>query len=441
MLEKRNLPLLTGFLFFVVFTVIVMIVGLVGGRSPGELLKIWQRGSFSVLEFSMLSILLWMSIACIVHAPPTGRVLRNLSGSISSHGRAGMLIAFISLILGWVNWLLGMLIGLSMAREIARENLEKGNKLHYPYLVSCAFSASAVGLLGPLSPVQLYLADKIAHIGPAKALVPIAISKTVFSSVSLIISLIILISIPIALYLMRPRGNDVSIISEEELKQPRADEIVYYKPKPKSEAVFADKLEASIFITMVTGIAGLASILYFLLVKGAPFTFRNAMFLLFMLGLLLNIRPVEYALKMRETAKASGYIPALIMLAAGFCALTMDVGLYNQLSSLLSAWGAFVPVFAFILGFVLAIVLPEPSSMWLVANPLLVGAAPNVTVLLVIALMCGFMLSRFLQPSYHLAVYGFSAANTSKYLKVIMAISMVVYVVIIIISSYFAFGK
>ena len=169
MAEKKNFPILFGVLFFLFFTVVMLIAGMVGGVSLGELLKNWQRGCFTVLEFTMLSILLWMSIMCIVQAPPVGRLIRSLAGLVSTHASAGLLIVFVSLILGWVNWFLGILFGLSLAREIARGNLGKGNKLHYPYLLSCALSASTVGLLGPLSPVQLYLADKAAHIGPAKA--------------------------------------------------------------------------------------------------------------------------------------------------------------------------------------------------------------------------------------------------------------------------------
>ena len=445
MAEKKNFPILFGVLFFLFFTVVMLIAGMVGGVSLGELLKNWQRGCFTVLEFTMLSILLWMSIMCIVQAPPVGRLIRSLAGLVSTHASAGLLIVFVSLILGWVNWFLGILFGLSLAREIARGNLGKGNKLHYPYLLSCALSASTVGLLGPLSPVQLYLADKAAHIGPAKALVPIYISETVFSPVSLIITGILLVSLPIALYLMRPKGKDVSVIPDEQLKQPRPDEIVYYKPKPKGEAVLADKMEASIFITVVTGLAGLASILYFLLFKGEPFTFRNAVFLLFMLALLLNIRPVEFAIKMRETAKASAYVPVLLLLGAGFATLTLGIGVYEQLSGPLAASGAFIPIFVLIFGFVLALALPEPSTLWVVAGPLVAGAcvaASQPVFLSVIALMCGFQLSRFFQPDYHLSLFGFSSAgDMSKYLKVTAVIAVIAYVVMIGVSSYAGFGQ
>ena len=445
-MEERKivLPILTGTIFILSVTyLIILIGGSFYGLGLGNLMHIWSGGLFSLLEFSMLSILLWICVMCIVQSPPVGRIIRGLGASVGSHGSAGLLIAFSAVILGWLNWIFGLCFALYLAREIARENLERGVKLHYPYLLSCAYMASATGLLGPLSPIQLYLGDKITHLGPIKSLIPISISETVFSPVDLVISAVLILVLPITMYIMKPTGREnISVIPEEELAQPRADSILYYKIKPKAEQLPADKIETSVALTIVLSLLGLISVLYHLLYKGDPLTFRNAVFLLLMIGLLLNKRPVEFAYKVRETAKTSSYVPVLIILAAGLAVLVVKTGLGEQLSSSISGLGAFTPILFFMFAFVVALLLPDPSSLWVVLGPLVAGAtsgSPQSVILSVISLICGFQLSRFLQPYYHFGLLGVSGMvsyeETKRYLRVTMAIAFVVYIVVIAISA------
>lgn len=446
--EKRNLGLITSFLFFLFATVIVIIIGFSYGFSIGDMLAKWGNGCLYVLEFIMLSILLWMSVASIVEAPPVGRITRGLSGLVSSHASAGLLITFVAVVLGWVNWILGMYFSLLLAREIARVNLEKGIELHYPYLLSCAFSASAVGLIGLFSPVQLYLADKVTHIGSTAAIVPIPISETVFSPASLTISILLIILLPVISYLIRPKGSGtIALIPDEELKKPRPDDIIYHRPKPKVEQVLAEKLENSYIITLVASVVGLVGISYHLLFLQDPLTFRRAIFLLFMLGLLLNKRPIEYAYKMRETAKLSAYVPIGVFFGAGLSTLTIYIGLCEQLSNGISALGVLIPVFGFICSFIVALVIPEPSTIWVLFGPLMVEAslkAPQPYILSVVALMCGVQLSRFLQPYIHLPVLGFSDGThlreMAKYLRINMAVIFIICIVVICGGSYFGFA-
>jgi short-chain fatty acids transporter len=444
-MEERRLvlPAVTGVLFLLLVAYLIILIGSFYGLGLGKLMHIWGRGLFSLLEFSMLSILLWMSVMTIVQSPPVGRIIRRLSASVGANGSAGLLIAFSAAILGWFNWIFGLCFALYLAREVARENLGRGIRLHYPYLLSCAYMASATGLLGLFSPIQLYLGDKIAHIGPIKSLIPISISESVFSPTSLVISVVLIIVLPISLYIMRPRGRDnVSVIPEEELAQPRADSILYYKVKPREEQVPADKIETSVALTLVVSILGFISILYHLLYKGDPLTFRNAVFLLFMIGLLVNKTPVEFAYKVRETAKTSSYVPILVILAAGLAVIMVKTGVSEHLSSAISGLGAFTPILFFICAFVLGLVLPDPSTVWVVFGPLVSGATSGSThsvILSVIALICGFQLSRFLQPYYHFGILGVSDMvpyeEMKRYLRVNIAIAFVVYIVVIAIST------
>lgn len=443
-MEERRLvlPTLTTLLFLFLCTGIVIIIGVTRDLGFGKLTQVWGRGLFSVLEFTMLSILLWISIIAIVEAPPVGRIIRKLSILPTSHGSAGLLITSTALVFGWVNWILGMCFSLYLAREVARINLDKGIKLHYPYLLSCAFCASSIGLLGLFSPVQLYLGDTITHIGPVKDLVPISVAETVFSPVSLLISGMLVVVLPISLYLMRPKGDEsICVIPDEELTKPRPDQILYYKVKPRAEQVPADKLETSVTLALSVSILGLAAICYHLFYLGDPLTFRNAVFLLFMLGLLLNKIPVEYAYKMRETAKASAYIPLSLLLASGLATLEVYTGLDEQLSNSLSALGIFIPIFFFICAFVVALVVPEPSCLWVIFGPLVAGScleSSQPIILSVIALICGFQLSRFLQPYYHLGILDVSHHLVydamAKYLKIIMTVIFVILVIVCVLT-------
>lgn len=440
MKKDYTIGLLTSFVVFLVATVLLLLIGASAGLSTLDLLSKFINGAFTVLEFTMLSILLWMSFGVICESPPIGKIIKKIGEVSSTHARAGTLISFVAVTLGWINWIFGLYFSLLLAREIARSNIKKGVKLHYPYLLSCAFSASAIGLLGLFSPIQLFLADKLKHFAPIAKAVPISITHTVFSPLALVISLAIVILLPIAFYILRPKDGNVLPIPSEEVGKPEPDKIIYHPPPPPEKQVLAEKLENSFTITLIAAVVGLIGFAYQLLIVGNPLTFRRAIFLLFMVGLLLNKRPIEFAYKMRETATLSLYIPFVLFLGAGVTAIALDIGVYNSLASGVADWSIMQASIAiFILSLALSLVIPEISTIFTIVAPVIFLAKVGAEVISpVIALVCGFQVAMLLQPYIHLSLLKFDIPDEhlremSRILRRVAVVAFIVYLLFILI--------
>lgn len=421
----------------IILTCIIFVVALIYGRSFTDICIKWLYGCFSVLEFTMAATLLWLAWATIVESPYVGAAIQKIAKRARTLRSATLLIAFSSTILSWVNWIFGTYFALLLAREIARENLKRGVKLDYPFLLACAYSGSVVGFLGIFSPVQLYVADTIPHIGITKEIVPIHIARTVFSPSNIILSLVLIALVPIALYAMRPRseGVGVTVIPEEELEKPTR--IIYYKPPPREEWKLAHKLENSRIITLVAVIAGLYAIIVNPVLKGF-LTLRWALFISIILGMLLNVTPIEYTYKVRETARFGAFILVPMFFIAGISSIASWIGLHDQIAYALIPLS---PISLFLFAFVVSMLSPEPSTLWVLIGPtiarsvLVAGLSP---ILGITCVVLGAQLSKFLQYRIYMPLFGFRAiGGMEKHIIKIFILACITYVVYLYLIRHF----
>jgi len=178
----------------------------------------------------------WMKFAmqmCIVlitgHALATSRPVRNAIERIAeiaeSPGGAVVLVALVACGASLLHWGLGAIAGALMAREVGRAFADRGVAVHYPLLGAAGYAGFLVwhGGLSGSAPLKVAETGHIGRevLGYEAASVPtwipeaLPISRTLFSSVNLVLVAISLVLIPLLFSLLMPEER-----SEMDVRDP-----------------------------------------------------------------------------------------------------------------------------------------------------------------------------------------------------------------------------
>ncbi|MDY6764262.1 MAG: TIGR00366 family protein, partial [Halobacteria archaeon] len=140
---ERWMP--SPFLFAIILTYIVYVGGIViEGRGPFEMLQFWNQGFWSLLTFAMQMVLILATGFVLAYHPYVRRVIEGLTRIPSNGAQAVVLVGIVAMVVAWIHWGLGLIVGAIMAREMGRSANERGLSVHYPLL--CVAGYMGLGL-------------------------------------------------------------------------------------------------------------------------------------------------------------------------------------------------------------------------------------------------------------------------------------------------------
>jgi len=428
--EKSFLERLPNFLphpVALVFTVnllAILFAVLLTDSSFEDLFKFWGQGLVSNFGFGMQFVLLLLLSYALAITPIFKRFLSKLADSVRTQTQAIILVAIFSMLLAWFNWGLGVIGAVFLAKEIAKKKAGSDQNFNYPLLIAAALSGLLVWESGASGNALMHITQG-NHIVSEKIGI-LSLQQTAFSSLNVIVTILLVIAIPVALNMVKKARNSGEYLFESEKEEIKND---------NEEITLAVRLEKSWILSLAFGALALLYVARHI-VGRSIMDMPTYLFLLIALGIVLRKEPMSYQQDVLKGVQVSWvfYIPIVFYGAVqGMVDLsglnTVIAGWFNSVSN-----GATFPAITVISSAILNLFIPNAGSQWLVEGNSLMNAAANLGVSnakTVLAFCYGAGWAKLLQISLFAPLLGINKVkitDLAKYLGVMMLTSMVIFI-------------
>jgi short-chain fatty acids transporter len=400
------------FLFAIILTFIAYVMGIViAGQGGIQMIDHWYAGFWNLLTFAMQMVLILVTGYVLAYHRLTQKLIRALARLPQSGPQAAVLVAAVAMILSWINWGLGLIVGAIMARETARQAYFRGIKLHYPVLCTAGYMGLGLTWHWGLSASAPLLSATEGHIF-ADLIGVVPTSETVFSFYGLALSVLSLIYASLVIYFLSPRnpqhcrGIDhyVPDAVEEQADQ-RADRTA---DRPQS---IADRINQNRIIGGLLALMGLIYLVKYYFVEGGGLNLNIVNFTFLFVGLALYISPKSYLDNFYAAVKSS----AGIVLQFPFYAGIMGMISLSGLGVIMAGWlvnissaGTF-PMVSWLTGGLVNLFVPSGGGEWSVVGETVLRAAQELNVPIgktIMAYSVGDAWTNLFQPFWAIPLLG-----------------------------------
>jgi short-chain fatty acids transporter len=420
-------------LFAILLTFITYVIGLVLTTSgPFEMIQHWYKGFWELLAFAMQMCLILVTGHALATSPLVRRGIEHLAEIPKKQAGAVFLVGLIAAIAAWINWGLGIIVGALIAREVGRSAELRGIPVHYPLLGAAGYAGFLTWHGGLSASAPLLVATEKHFLVDEIGIIPS--SQTLFSPMNIIISIVLVLLIPTICMLMAPKDkNEIERITDINPDLVKKEEIPVM---PREHMVIADKLENSMLISGIIGVAGMIYVIWFFFTQGFKLDLNIVNFTFLFLGILFQRTPINYIRAAGEGARAC----AGIIVQFPFYAGIMGMMKYSGLVAIIAGWfvaissEATYPIFTFLSAGLVNLFVPSGGGQWAVQGPIMVAAAKTMDFNMnktIMAVAYGDQWTNMLQPFWALALLGITKLKAREivgYTMVVMVVSAFVFI-------------
>lgn len=359
-LVERYLP--DPYIFVLLLSIVVFAAAvLFEQQSPLQVLQIWGDGFWGLLSFSMQMLLVLVTGFMLANTPLVKGFLDRLAKLASSAGQAIVLVTLVSLIASWLNWGFGLVVGALFAKALA-----KRVKVDYRLLVASAYSGFIVWHGGLAGSIPLTIATPNHFSASQIGVIPT--SDTIFAGFNLLLVALLFVAVPLVNYLMLPKAEDSIYVDPAKLRDEAHSPAKTKRP--------ADKLENSLLLGLLVGLAGLAYLVqYFATGGGLNLNIVNFLFLF--LAIVLHGTPSRLLHSLQQAVKGGAGIVIQFPFYAGIMAIMVQSGLAQSMSQWFVSFASAdtLAFWSFISAGIVNIFVPSGGGQWAVQAPVMLPAA------------------------------------------------------------------
>jgi short-chain fatty acids transporter len=386
----------------------------------------WYNGIWSLLAFTMQMVMILVLGHMIALSSFVNKLIFRLIESFKNINTATVAVLVATLLVGFLNWGLGLIFGAVMARKLGEFAAEKNLKINYPLVGAAGYSGLMIwhGGLSGSAPLTVaagghFLEDKIGVIST---------SETIFSSSNLIINAVMIIALAIFTYFLTKKDKNADKpahwrLGEASLKGEKEAH------KPNFLIVFFGVL--MLLISAVLFIKSWRE-------TNDPFAVLNLNYINFLLFgltfiLLGNIKKVEAAVG--DASLSAAGILIQFPLYAGIMGVMKSTGMIGDMADFfisISNENTY-PIFTLISSGIVNLMVPSGGGQWAVQGPIVIEAAQSLNISVskcIMALAYGDELTNMVQPFWALPLLGITKLKASEllpYTLKFMAVGFVVY--------------
>jgi len=445
---KKFLP--SPFTIAVLLTFLSMFLAFVytGDTSLGviaksfNILQYWEQGLWnsSLMVFAMQMMLMLVLGHVLALSKPVNKGIEYMTAYCNSTANAAFWVCLLTLSVSLFNWGLGLIFGAIFARKVAENAHSKQWPLHYPIVGACGYSGLMVwhGGISGSAPI------KAAESGHLESLMTgvyseeqlsdmptlLSFSDTVFSTMNITLSIVLLIVLPSFMYFIAKRSKakkyELNIVTIENQNQ-------------RLEG--AEKLDHSKILSVILGASILAYAFYKAVILPETFSlnFISPNFINFSLlgfGVLLHGNFNKFLKAIDNAIGGASGILIQFPLYFGIMGIMKHSGMINHLSEFfvsISTETTF-PIFTFISAGIVNIFVPSGGGQWAIQGPIIIEASQQLGLSLsknVMALAYGDQLTNMLQPFWALPLLGITGLKAKEilpYTLMIMAVGAIIFI-------------
>jgi short-chain fatty acids transporter len=430
---ERYLPDAFIFLFFI--TILVFVLGMFQGSGPVEIVGFWGDGFFDLLEFTMQVTLFVVLGFALASTPPVSRALKALAQLPRNEVQVIVVTVLVMMVCSWISYGFGLVAGAIVAREMG---IVHRGRVHYPLIVAASYSGFIVWHAGYSGSVPLLIATEGHFLADEIGVIPV--TQTIFSSTTLIILAALVIVVPLALVLMRPRNPEERVDIPEDVVAEAEGQDERNESDQGAEGTdsagrppISVRLERVRFVPFILGLLGLSYIAVYIF-GGGTLELNIAIFSFLVLGLLLVPNTRHYLDSLSSGARTAYGIILQYPFYAGILGIMSGTGLITTIADLftsLSSAGT-LPFWAFISGGIVNLFVPSGGGQWAVQGPVMMEAAQGLgadTAKTAMGLAWGDAWTNLVQPFWTLpllAIAGLTIRDIMGYTALVLIVSGVV---------------
>ena len=379
-----------------------------------QLLSFWEQGIWHspLLVFALQMMLMLVLGHTLALSKPISNLISKGTKYCNNTANAAAIITFFTLVVSFFNWGLGLIFGAIFARKVGEHASTKGIRLNYPLIGAAGYSGLMVwhGGISGSAPIKIaeeghFLAEKIGVISQA---------ETVFSTMNISISVVLLIVLPFLMYYLGKKNNGA---------------ILQLKAEEKNSAVEisgAEKLDHSRILAWLFG----GVILFYAFYKA--FILPDTISLKVINPNYINLVLLGFAIVMHKSF--FNFLKGVDSAISGASGILIQFPLYFGIMGIMNHSGMvqimsdfFVsisnettfPIFTFISAGIVNVFVPSGGGQWAVQGPIIVDAATQLGVNIpksVMALAYGDQLTNMLQPFWALPLLGITGLKAKEIL-------------------------
>lgn len=331
------------------------------------ILSSWYGGLFGILGFAFQMILVLVTGHVLAHAPVVQRLLRAMVSHVKTPNQAVAMTFLVAACASWLNWGFGLVIGAVLAREIARQI-----RVDFAWLVAAAYSGWVIWGSGPSGSIPL---SQASHGSPLNIVEKITghilpFSESIFTTLNLVPTLIIVAVMPFVFMLIRPREDEMQVFT------PPADEPAPL-PSAWSDLPFARKLEQSPVGSLFLVAGGLGYLGMGWWTGTASLDINTVIFIFLIVGLALHGSPVNYSNAVKNAARQTGAMMLQYPIYGGIMGIMTATGLAEQISRSVASMASAhtLPFLGYVASLGITFVVPSGGGHWAVQGPFTIPAA------------------------------------------------------------------
>ena len=384
-------------------------------ETPLSLLNYWEKGLWNspLLVFAVQMMLMLVLGHVLALTKTVSHWIDKVTLFCSNTAQAAAWVTLLTLLVSFFNWGLGLVFGAIFARKVGEHATKNNISLNYPLIGAAGYSGLMVWHGGISGSAPIKIAEK-GHFLEEKMGV-ISQSETIFSTMNISISLVLLIVLPSLMYMLGKKSESKIIKLNS---APIEDE--------QEEIQGAERIDHSNILAYVFGGMIILYCLYKALIfpQQLSFSFITPNFInLFLLGLgILLHKNFNHFLKgVNQAIGGASGILIQFPLYFGIMGIMNSSGLVGVFSDFFVSISnpTTFPIFAFISAGIVNVFVPSGGGQWGVQGPIIIEAASQLNVpywKAVLALAYGDQLTNMLQPFWALPLLGITGLKAKDIL-------------------------
>ena len=407
-----------------------------------QLLGYWEKGLWnsSLLVFAFQMMLMLVLGHTLALSRPIDKLINYFTAYCTNTARAAFLVCLLTLLVSFFNWGLGLIFGAIFARKVAESAKTNNWSIHYPIIGASAYSGLMVwhGGISGSAPIKAaengHLASIMEGVYPVDklSLLPeyIGFSETVFSTMNICVSILILLFLPSFMYIVGKKSKPQTLVIE--ITKTEVNSV-------KSEG--AESLDESTILARLFGGIILLYAFYkaFILPETVSLNFINPNYInlcLLGLGISMHQNFKQYLKALDGAIGGASGILIQFPLYFGIMGIMKHTGMITQLSEFfvsISTETTF-PIFTFLSAGLVNIFIPSGGGQWAIQGPIIIEASQQLGLSLsknIMALAYGDQLTNMLQPFWALPLLGITGLKAKEilpYTLLLMIIGAIIFI-------------
>ena len=381
-----------------------------------NLFQYWYQGFWdqSLMVFAMQMMLILVLGHVLALSNPINTLINFFVKRCSKTAYAATIVCLLTLLVSFFNWGLGLIFGAIFARKVAENAVINKYRINYPIIGAAGYSGLMVWHGGLSGSAPLKVAEQGHFLQAQLGVIPL--TETIFSPMNIIVSVILLFTLPAAMYLMGKRAR--ACIPDIEIQTKFSE----FLPKPKG----AEKIDNSKIFGRLTGSIIIVWVVYLMFI--APDKISLNIITPNFINMILLGLSIFFHNSLRDFISAvdnaiSGASGILIQFPFyfGIMGIMKYSGLTELLSNLfisISNQDSFA-VYTLISASIINIFIPSGGGQWAIQGPIIAEAALKSGVSpakAVMALAYGDQLTNMLQPFWALPLLGITGLQAKEIL-------------------------